>query len=188
MDIEKLEAAQAMLNLCLKMKDGMTVAQAILADIRSYEIKIYHKSESGKEVPDSNLRREILRHGLQSIISDYKESIEKLRLSDFDTLENVEPCESVDISCDHPSFNATVDVSRLEDTGRFMSDVEISCAVCGVPMRFIGLPAGLDMNGATVSMDGTEGRFAIAPKGEVVSELEGTPIGFTVRKDEGGTR
>ena len=86
------------------------------------------------------------------------------------------------LNCKHPNFNASVEVNRLEDISRFVADVKISCAECGVLMRFIGLPAGLDLNGASVSVDGTEGRFAIAPKGEVVSELEGTPIGFTVRK------
>jgi len=60
--------------------------------------------------------------------------------------------------------------------------VTIKCDACGVPMRFIGLPTGVDLHGAAVSLDGTEGRFAIAPKGEVVSELEGTAVGFTVRK------
>lgn len=89
--------------------------------------------------------------------------------------------------CNHHSFSANVEVTRLEDIGRFTADVKINCAVCGVAMRFIGLPAGLDLNGASVSVDGTEGRFAIAPKGEVVSELEGTVSGFTVRKREGGS-
>ena len=88
------------------------------------------------------------------------------------------------MKCRHENFGASVEVNRLEDVGRFMADVRITCADCGVAMRFIGLPTGVDLNGASVSLDGTEGRFAIAPKGEVVSELEGTPIGFTFRKTE----
>lgn len=84
--------------------------------------------------------------------------------------------------CSHPDFNANVEVTKFGDTNRCTADVRIFCAVCGVPMRFIGLPTGVDLNGAAVSIDGEEGRFAIAPKGEVVSELEGTPHGFTVRK------
>jgi len=86
--------------------------------------------------------------------------------------------------CEHRSFNAFVEVNRITDPARFTADVKISCAECGIPMRFIGLPVGLDLNGASVSVDGTEGRFAIAPQGEVVSELEGTPTGFTTRKDQ----
>jgi hypothetical protein len=83
--------------------------------------------------------------------------------------------------CKHADFCADVTVNRLEDTGRFQADVRIKCAQCGLPFRFIGLPAGIDLNGAAVSVDGSEGRFAIAPKGEVVTPLEGLG-GFTVRK------
>ncbi|HKB35360.1 MAG TPA: hypothetical protein VKD72_02835 [Gemmataceae bacterium] len=39
----------------------------------------------------------------------------------------------------------------------------IRCEQCGTPFRFIGLPAGLGLNGAAVSVDGTEARLAIAP-------------------------
>jgi hypothetical protein len=83
--------------------------------------------------------------------------------------------------CPHMEFTTEVDVNRLEDTGRFQADIRIKCVGCGIPFRFIGLPAGLDLNGAAVSVDGTEGRFAIAPKGEVITPLEGVG-GFTVRR------
>ena len=87
--------------------------------------------------------------------------------------------------CQHISFEAKVDVDRLVDTGRFAANIRIWCTECGVPMRFIGLPAGLDMNGAAVSVDATEARLAIAPKGEVIPALEGgIPTGFSVRRDE----
>lgn len=84
--------------------------------------------------------------------------------------------------CEHRVFSAIVNVARLDDIGRFSADVRVQCDDCGTPFRFIGLPAGVDLNGASTSLDGTEARLAIAPKGEVVSEIEGTPIGFTVRK------
>lgn len=84
--------------------------------------------------------------------------------------------------CEHRSFECDVIVNRIEDVGRFMADVRVKCVECGVPFRFIGLPAGLDYNSPCVSVDGTEGRFPIHPKGETLSELEGTPHGFTVRK------
>lgn len=86
--------------------------------------------------------------------------------------------------CEHLNFAAEVDVNRLEDLQRFVADVRIHCADCGVQMRFIGLPAGVDLNGASVSADGAEGRFAIAPKGEVINAAEGASVGFTVRKSE----
>jgi hypothetical protein len=85
--------------------------------------------------------------------------------------------------CDHRNFDAKVSVNRLEDAGRFTADVEINCAECGVPFKFIGLPIGLDMEGATVSFDGKEARLAIAPVGEVVPEFVGRCTGFSVRKD-----
>lgn len=92
------------------------------------------------------------------------------------------------MSCSHEQFDVSVMVNRVckdkSDTSviRFNADVKIKCHQCGVDFRFIGLPAGLDLNGAAVSIDGTEARLAIAPKGEVIAEIEGGPVGFTVRK------
>lgn len=85
------------------------------------------------------------------------------------------------MGCSHPDFAATVEVSRLEDSGRFAADVRIKCVACGVPMRFLGLPLGLDLNSATVSVDGTEARLGIAPKGETVPSINGVE-GFSIRK------
>ena len=88
-------------------------------------------------------------------------------------------------TCKHEQFFANVDVQRLEDTGRFAADIRIKCIQCDTPFRFIGLPAGVDLNGAAVSIDGTEARLAIAPKGEVITPLESSSVhGFTVRRTE----
>lgn len=84
--------------------------------------------------------------------------------------------------CEHKDFEADVTVNRLEDTGRFSADVRIKCVGCGTPFRFIGLPTGLDLNGAAVSVDGTEARLAVAPKGEVLTVLDQGVTGFTVRR------
>lgn len=86
------------------------------------------------------------------------------------------------MKCEHKYFAATVEVNRLEDSGRFTADVRIVCSECQIPMRFIGLPFGVDLDGAAVSVDGTEGRFAIAPKGEVVSMIDKGTTGFTARR------
>lgn len=83
--------------------------------------------------------------------------------------------------CQHKAFFCDCTVNRLEDVGRFNVDVRVRCEQCGVPFRFIGLPCGSDLNGAAVSIDGTEARLAIAPKGEVVTPLEGV-TGFTARR------
>lgn len=84
--------------------------------------------------------------------------------------------------CVHHSFASSVTVNRLEDIGRFVVDVTVACSECGVRFRFIGLPSGVDLNGAATNADGTEARLAIAPAGEVVSALEGAPQGFTMRR------
>lgn len=86
------------------------------------------------------------------------------------------------MKCEHKNFAANVQVNRIEDNGRFMADVSVCCIDCGTPFRFIGLPAGMDYNSPCVSVDACEARMPIAPKGEVVSELEGGPQGFSVRK------
>jgi hypothetical protein len=85
--------------------------------------------------------------------------------------------------CPHLNFAANVTVNRLEDTGRFSADVTIRCTDCGEPFRFLGLPCGIDLNGATVSADGTEARLAIGTAETVASIVDGNcPVGFTVRR------
>lgn len=92
------------------------------------------------------------------------------------------------MKCDHKNFEADVAVNRVTegDAGpviRFMADVRVKCAECGTPSRFIGLPAGMDYNSPCVSVDACEARMPIAPKGEILSELEGGVHGFSVRRD-----
>lgn len=75
---------------------------------------------------------------------------------------------------------AEVEVAYLEDTGRYSTGIKIRCVDCGQPFRFIGLPLGLNLNGATMSIDGLEARLAIMPADRVPSPLEGV-TGFGVR-------
>jgi hypothetical protein len=84
--------------------------------------------------------------------------------------------------CEHMNFRANVTVNRMPDVRRFNADVKINCADCGLPFRFIGLPCGVDLNGAAVSVGGTEARLCIAPAGEVMTPLDGAVGGFTVRR------
>ncbi|MBR9764726.1 MAG: hypothetical protein GYB53_14660 [Rhodobacteraceae bacterium] len=76
------------------------------------------------------------------------------------------------MACKHTNFSASVKVVRLEDTGRFMAEVRIKCEVCGEPFQFLGLEAGLDMQGARVSIDGLEALMSIAPNSQVMSPLQ----------------
>lgn len=88
------------------------------------------------------------------------------------------------MSCKHnKSHSIKANVVYLEDTDRFTLELTVLCNDCQKPFRFIGLPAGFDINGSCVSIDATEARLAIAPKDEVIPELEGgIPSGFSVRR------
>lgn len=87
------------------------------------------------------------------------------------------------MNCKHELFKANVDVNRLSDSGRFQADIRINCEQCGEAFRFLGLPAGLDLNGASVSVDGTEARLAIGTSETVANILDGNcPVGFTVSR------
>ena len=67
------------------------------------------------------------------------------------------------MNCTHEDFAAHVTVNRLEDVNKFHADVTIRCASCGITFQFLGLPGGLYLDGATVSVDRLEARLAIAP-------------------------
>ncbi len=87
--------------------------------------------------------------------------------------------------CDHEQFAATVDINRviMKNRVRFNADLRIECGVCGVSFRFIGLPHGLDLNGAAVSIDGEEAHLCIAPEGEVITAIDEAEVtGFTVKR------
>lgn len=89
--------------------------------------------------------------------------------------------------CEHLNFAAEVDVNRItaEEGGnpyRWMAEIRVKCADCGIPMRFIGLPPGMDFNSPCVAINAEEARMPIAPRGHVLSELEGAPQGFSIRK------
>ncbi|SRR6266446_3962516 len=90
--------------------------------------------------------------------------------------------------CEHEFLEASVNVSCLHEgeggpVHRWQADVRIVCRMCQLPFRFIGLPAGVDLDGAAVSIDGQEARLAVAPKGHVLTPLESTECGgFTARK------
>lgn len=91
--------------------------------------------------------------------------------------------------CEHENFDVMANIGRLTPAPgvpvpmRFQADIRIVCRDCGEPFRFIGLPAGVDLNGASVSIDGTEGRFAIAPRSQVLVPLHDRECGgFTMRR------
>lgn len=88
--------------------------------------------------------------------------------------------------CQHEQFACNVNVGRITEVEggpptHFMADVSIKCEQCGTPFRFLGLPLGLDMTGASVSFDGLEARLAIAEKGKAAAPVRGVS-GFTINQ------
>ena len=74
--------------------------------------------------------------------------------------------------CVHEDFQAHVSVGRILDIGKFVAEITISCMTCGVPMRFGGVPSGLDYEHPMVSITGEELRAPIEPA--IETELHAT--------------
>jgi hypothetical protein len=70
------------------------------------------------------------------------------------------------VECKHESFDAHVSVGRMEDTGRFMADVKITCTECNEPFRFLGVPPGISWERPACSIDSLELHAPIEPEGE----------------------
>jgi len=84
--------------------------------------------------------------------------------------------------CSHTVAHfAAVRIDHMSDTNEFMADVSIKCEKCGHPFQFIGLPLGLNMRGAAMSVDGQTARLAIAPVGWEPHPLGIGPTGFGVK-------
>lgn len=84
-------------------------------------------------------------------------------------------------ACKHMQFRADVAVARLEDSGRFNAEIKIECADCHLPFQFVGLPLGLDLGGACMSIDGQQARLAIVPVGSEPNPLDKALIrGFRI--------
>lgn len=101
-------------------------------------------------------------------------------------MTNNQQNERGDGMCEHQEFSACVEVNRIavkdgESPTRYSADIKIKCVSCGVAMRFLGLPMGLDPNGAAVGPLGTEARLAIHPVGSPLPEHDDClPAGFRI--------
>jgi hypothetical protein len=74
--------------------------------------------------------------------------------------------------CTHPDFYANVGVARLEDSGKFLAEVRVKCSACGMPFRFLGVPAGVAFYEPRTSIDDLELRAPIEP--EMEKQLHGS--------------
>lgn len=88
--------------------------------------------------------------------------------------------------CEHPIFEAKVEVNRVEDVGKFSADVTINCAKCGSPFVFLGMKFGVSLSIPLVSLDGTEARLPIAPADSIhtAEELQSGIYGNTTPHPE----
>jgi len=92
------------------------------------------------------------------------------------------PITAEQLRCAHKNFGANVNVQRLTEdrTGNvtaFLLEIVVTCAECGLPFHFKGLPCGMDLNGAMVSANALEGRFAIAPGiGGIIERIEAAKL------------
>jgi hypothetical protein len=83
--------------------------------------------------------------------------------------------------CAHIKTHTTMtELNHFTDSGGYMVEISLKCGECGQPFRFLGLPLGLNMNGATMSMDGLTARIAILPANRSFHPLEGA-TGFGVK-------
>ena len=82
-------------------------------------------------------------------------------------------------SCKHKEFKAIVNVTHLQDSGKFVAEISIKCVQCGTPFQFMGLPPGVNFDGATVSLDGKEVCIGIRPEGSTPNPLQQL-LGVTV--------
>jgi hypothetical protein len=78
------------------------------------------------------------------------------------------------------NFDAKVAVARIEDIGRFVAEVRIHCADCGVPFQFLGVQPGFNYEHPTVSLDGLEADLPISPQGSQPTPLQGLS-GYTIK-------
>lgn len=69
------------------------------------------------------------------------------------------------MNCEHMNFMSKANIFRLE-SGKFMAEIQIECSDCHRPFEFLGLPAGLNLEGAAVEFGGREARLAIKPANE----------------------
>lgn len=90
--------------------------------------------------------------------------------------------------CEHVDFVAHVYVHRLTDVEdgpvtAYHADVRVSCASCGMPFCFRGMPLGLSHLGPTMSLDALTASLPIHPEDDPTTGI-GSP-GFNVRFSDG---
>lgn len=85
---------------------------------------------------------------------------------------------SASSKCPHLSFNANVNVIRLEDTGLKYAELTVRCIHCDAPAVFRGMPIGLSPAQPMMQPDGQEVRLPFICDGDPEPKPS---AGFTIR-------
>lgn len=75
------------------------------------------------------------------------------------------------------NFIAHVDTGRITKgeggpVTHFTVELRVQCSECGIPLQFVGMPAGIDTHGPTVSVDALEARLVAVTQGGDLSFID----------------
>lgn len=85
--------------------------------------------------------------------------------------------------CKHMNFAAAVNVHRFEDTGTFAAELSVSCAECGLPFSFTGLPIAITTTRGAINIDATVVTLPIEPGPKLIPVSGTIPIEMPTRKE-----
>ena len=82
------------------------------------------------------------------------------------------------MNCTHENFECRASIGRLTDENNpehvvaYVADLNVTCADCGLPFEWIGIPAGISNAQPRVSMDATELRAPLRPSSDPVEQTK----------------
>jgi hypothetical protein len=74
--------------------------------------------------------------------------------------------------CMHAKYSAQIGLTSIEESGKYVVSLQVTCDGCKKPFVFVGLPAGMDLYGTACSLDGTELRAAVSIAGTVTNPFQ----------------
>lgn len=90
-------------------------------------------------------------------------------------------------ACRHEKIEVKHRIKYIEALDRYVLSVIVQCAQCQAYFRFLGLPRGVDLEGATLAVDGTTGLFGIYPENQTPKVLSpDTPVGMLIDPEPAG--
>jgi len=96
--------------------------------------------------------------------------------------DEIDECKGI-----HKNFDTETRMVYFPEISKYLLEIRVVCDTCRMPMRFIGLPNGVDFNGAATDPDSVEGRFAMLPK-DMPIDMEAGADAICLKDAEGNTR